>query len=193
MPHSRASEAGVGEVIAFPGSPRVQEGTTRRLLFAGVEEHLTDSDLPPTPVAMDDELSVLYVAELTIRRDGLKPDLWIEQPERSAFDRTIVLTTLAGDVLEQDGTGGRLWLNGCAYLDGALVDAAVIDDGRPAVRLGATVALMCMRREVDRCVISVGVLGPVLWLFAHLSPLSPTPVLEGWRTIARELWLGRKA
>jgi hypothetical protein len=171
-------------IIPFPRVRRlVQRHDARRVLIAGVEDALA-SDLPSDPVEMDADVSVRYVPGSELARRSLEPDLWIEGRAPVAPDRTVLLLTLADDLLEQD-EDGRLWCNDRSLEEGILVDAGA----RPGMHIakGTTTALMSMHREREACVITIRVVGPVLWLFAEPRMLSPRPILEGWRTIAQEL------
>lgn len=176
------------QLLLFPGARRVLQAHAgeRRVFVAAVDDELA-SELPTVPVPMDDQISVRYVRGAEVVGGRLTADFWIDRPEASAFDRRVILITLADDVLEQDSIG-RLWLNGAQLEGGVLVDAAQPVGASSTFSAGAAAALLCMHRELRRCAIVVNVIGPVLWVFEQPRALAPGPILEGWRVIARELW-----
>lgn len=178
------------QIIRFPGARRVFQKTgTDRLFVVGVDDwHV----VPAEPVRMDEDLSIQYVPEDEVIRAGIQPDFWIERPQTTDLDRSVILVTLADDVLEQDDDG-RLWLNGDEFGSGFLVDCGVAEPGDTPLTVGQPAAFLCMRRQGTACTMTVSVLGPVFWIFVVPTKLSPRPVLQGWRTVARELWQGRNA
>ncbi len=176
------------EIIPFPRVRRTAS-PGGRLLTVGVETGLVAvAGIPTGIVRMDSDVHVRYVPtwELTLRNETA--DLWVGSRSPTAAERRVVLETIAGDVLEQDGDG-RLWMNSEQLDPGTLIEVGSAADTRSGpLCVGDAAAFLFGLHEVTVFRFTVHVTPPVLWIFEQPHTLARAPVLDGWTRAAHRLW-----